>query len=150
MNSPTLIIRPYNANTDTQILSSVWLEASKEAHAFIGETRLLEQQVLIEQVYLPKAETWVACLYDDPVGFISLLDNFIGGLFVDPKRQGLGIGKRLVVHALSLKRELTLDVYTQNQSAFEFYRHLGFVELSRRAEDDDGLPFENARLRCVA
>jgi putative acetyltransferase len=48
-----------------------------------------------------------------------------------------------------LKGELSLEAYTENVQAMGFYRSLGFQELSRRAIDDEGYPFENARLRLV-
>ena len=73
-------IRAYDEATDLHALSAIWFEASRLAHAFIGEQRLSEQRILIEEKYLPNAETWVACLDGAPVGFISLLDTFIGGL----------------------------------------------------------------------
>jgi putative acetyltransferase len=148
MTIENVMIRPFMA-TDTFELSKIWLEASLRAHPFIGERRLFEQQGLIEEHYLPSAETWVASVDEQPAGFISLLETFVGGLFVSPHRQGLGIGRQLIGHALDLKGELLLEVYTQNRQAMGFYTTLGFQELSRRPIDDEGYPFENARLRLI-
>ena len=148
MENEDLLIRPFAAH-DTVPLSKIWLDASRLAHPFIGEQRLLEQRLLIEQDYLPKAETWVAMAHGKAAGFISLLDNFICGLFIAPHCQGLGIGRRLIAHALALKGELNLEVYTHNAQAMRFYAGLGFQEISRRAIDDEGHPFENAHLRLT-
>ena len=101
---------------------------------------------MIEQTYLPMAETWVACHQGKSIGFISLLDDFIGGLFVAPDWQGHGVGRKLIAHALDRKGKLSLEVYAENRQAVRFYTGLGFTEVSRRPTDDDGLPFENARL----
>ena len=149
MKNHDVVIRPFAPATDTQKLSCIWLDASLVAHSFIGERRLMEQRALIEDQYLPSAETWVASVSDQPSGFISLLDTFIGGIFVSPNRQGLGIGRQLIAHGLSLKGELSLEVYTENQQAVDFYKALGFEELSRRPMDADGYPFENAHLRLI-
>lgn len=142
-------IRPFAPDADTRTLSRIWLEASRLAHPFIGETRLSSQQSLIETQYLPHAETWVACINGEPAGFISLIDTFIGGLFVAPDQQGMGIGRRLIDHALNLKGELSLEVYTANAQAMRFYSALGFREVSRRPLDDEGYPFENAKLHLI-
>lgn len=150
MKNVDLSIRAYDEATDLQTLSVIWFDASLLAHAFLGEARLREQRALIETIYLPTAETWVACHRGETVGFISLLDTFIGGLFVAPQQQGLGAGRALVQHALSLKGELSLEVYTANDQALGFYRSLGFEEISRRPVDDEGLPFENSLLQLKA
>lgn len=144
-----VVIRPYWPEDDLKKLSRIWLDASLLAHPFIGEQRLLEQRALIEDRYLPNAETWVACMGGQACGFISLLQNFVGGIFVSPDRQGLGIGRQLISHALDLKGELELEVYTDNRQAMSFYTRLGFQELSRRRLDDEGYAFENARLRLI-
>lgn len=146
MKNVETTIRAYEASTDLEALSAIWFESSLLAHPFIGEDRLREQRVLIETKYLPEAETWVACRAGEPVGFVSLLEHFIGGLFVASGQQGNGIGRTLVAHALKLKGELMLEVYTDNKQAYAFYEALGFKELSRRAQDDEGLPFENAQM----
>lgn len=143
MKDMDITIRAYEA-ADLEKLSALWFEASLIAHAFIGEACLREQRVLVETVYLPGAETWVAVRGGEPAGFISLMEDFIGGLFVSPHHQGAGIGRRLVRYAVQLKGPLRLEVYTANTQAFAFYKALGFEELSRRAQDDQGLPFENA------
>jgi ribosomal protein S18 acetylase RimI-like enzyme len=149
MKNHEVVIRPYAPEDDLKKLSRIWLDASLMAHPFIGEQRLLEQRALIEDQYLPNAETWVACIDGQPRGFISLLDSFIGGIFVSPARQGLGIGRQLIAHALNLKSELELEVYTDNKQAVAFYTRLGFQELSRRPRDDEGHAFENAHLRLI-
>ncbi len=148
MMNEDVVIRPFEA-TDTADLSKIWLEASLIAHPFIGERRLTDQRGLIEDQYLPRSETWVATMAGRPVGFISLLQTFIGGLFITPERQGSGIGGKLISHALKLKGELTLEVYTENTQAVSFYRRIGFQELSRRSVDDEGFPFESARLHLA-
>ena len=151
MNIANMTIRAYDPARDTQRLCAIWLEASRIAHPFIGEERLIEQRRLIEEVYLPesKTETRVACLDGTPAGFIALLGTFIGGLFVAPDQQGHGIGRLLVEDALSRRGALSLEVYTANEAAFGFYKALGFREVSRRDVDDEGYPFENARLELT-
>lgn len=149
MKNHDVVIRPYAPIDDLKKLSRIWLDASLLAHPFIGKQRLLEQRALIEEQYLPNAETWVASIDEEPSGFISLRDTFIGGIFVSPAQQGRGIGRQLIFHALILKGELELEVYTDNRQAVNFYTRLGFRELSRRPHDDDGYAFENARLRLV-
>lgn len=146
MKNPNVVIRAFDMAADLGKLSSIWFRASLIAHPFIGEQRLLEQQRLIKEKYLPNSDTWVACRSGEAVAFISLMDKFIGGLFVDPDEQGQGIGRRLIAHGLERKGELSLEVYVQNDKAFRFYKALGFVELSRRHHDDEGQPFENAYL----
>lgn len=146
MTNQNVIIRPFDMRGDTKQLSGIWFDASLKAHPFIGRQRLLEQRDMIEQKYLPNSETWVACRSGEPLGFISLLDSFVGGIFVAPNQQGQGIGRKLIGYALDRKGELSLEVYTQNEQAVRFYASVGFREESRRPVDDEGFPFENAHL----
>lgn len=143
MKTQNILIRPFDRVTDVENLLGIWFDASLRAHPFIGEPRLVEQRSLIEKDYFPTAETWVACHNGEALGFISLLGSFIGGIFIAPDRQGMGVGRRLIAHAL----ELSLEVYTANRQAFDFYISLGFQEVSRRDVDDFGYPFPNAALQ---
>lgn len=149
MTEETVTIRPFRM-PDTEQLVAIWWDASMLAHAFLGEDTLCEQKMLVRDIYLPQAETWVAVLKGQPVGFIGLIGNFIGGLFVTPDQHGRGIARCLVEHALRLKETLELDVYADNPIAPGFYRHLGFKEISRRPTDDDGRSFPLIRMRLSA
>ncbi|QXR01339.1 GNAT family N-acetyltransferase [Streptomyces sp. WY228] len=64
------------------------------------------------------------------------LDAEIGGLFVAPEAQGTGMGRRLVEHAAALHGSLTLEVYEKNTRARGFYARMGFVEESRRVDEE--------------
>ena len=139
-------IRPYNAATDLTRILDIWFAASLKGHPFIGRDKLAEQRQLIRDVYMPQAESWVLCREDEVVGFISLLGNNVGGLFVDPRCHGMGFGRRLINHAVDLRGELSLEVYLANEQACGFYHSLGFREVSRRDTDDLGYPFPNATL----
>lgn len=149
MKNTEFSVRAYMAS-DLAKLSKIWIAASMQAHPFLGETRLREQQILIENEYLPQFETWVACRKNEPVGFIGLVETFIGALFVDQNLQGGGIGRTLVAHALELKGELQLEVYADNTQACAVYERLGFKEISRRADEGEGLPFETIQMQLNA
>jgi len=141
-----LQIRPYRADDKSRLLL-IWRAASEVGHPFFSKDQLDEQQRLVGEVYLSIAETWVAQDDGEPVGFIGLLDSFIGGLFVSPEAHGRGIGRALIAHALERKHSLELEVYARNENAVGFYRRLGFFEVDRRPTDDNSLPFEVIRLR---
>lgn len=141
----SLAIRRYEP-ADLNEMARIWLEASRVGHPFLDAAVLQRQFELVRDIYLPQAETWVAYDGTAPVGFIGLLDNFIGGLFVDPVKHGTGAGRALVEHAAALKGPLNVDVYALNVAALGFYRRLGFIERSRLPTDAEGLPFELFRM----
>jgi ribosomal protein S18 acetylase RimI-like enzyme len=131
---------------DTARLVAIWRAASEKGHPFFTAEQLDAQAALVGEHYLPLAETHVAQRDGEILGFISLLDQVIGGLFVDPRCHGTGIGRQLVEHATRLRPQLELEVYTLNGSARRFYDRLGFAETGRRPTDDNGLPFELIKL----
>lgn len=140
MAHPSLTIRLFESCDKARALD-IWLEASAIAHPFFTAEQLREQQALVRDIYLDKAETWVAEADGILLGFIGLLDNWIGGLFVAPTAQRKGVGRALVEHASSLKGALALEVYEANVTAQAFYQRLGFEVTDRRETDDNGLTF---------
>ncbi len=131
------MIRPF-CNQDTESLLTVWYEASILAHDFIRADFWAGERDTIRNEYLPKSETYVYLSDGDLVGFISLLDDHIGGLFVHPQAQGQGIGNALVLYAAELRGDLTVNAFVLNDRAVRFYERLGFVEQGRGTEPATG------------
>jgi putative acetyltransferase len=67
-----------------------------------------------------------------------LHDGHLEALFIDAAARGLGVGKALLLHALSLYPNLTVDVNEQNQQAVGFYQHMGFQVFGRSPVDSQG------------
>jgi ribosomal protein S18 acetylase RimI-like enzyme len=133
-------LRPYSAGTDAEACLDVWRRASELGHRFLCHDQLDADAVLVRDIYLPKAEIVVAESEGRLTGFVALLDAFIGGLFVDPRLHGQGIGRALVGAAAARHGDLSVEVYAENTGALAFYRRLGFVETGRRPRDDQGRP----------
>ncbi len=134
-------IRAYRDAEDREACLDVWLRASRVGHPFLSEADLRAQREQVDRLYLPNAENWVAVDGEGRVvGFVGLLDGLVGGLFVDPDRHGLGVGRALVGHAARLKGELTVEVYAAN-GAVAFYRRCGFEPVGRKDSDAEGRPF---------
>lgn len=129
-------IRAYRDDLDRDRLAEIWLAASRVGHPFLSEAELLEQLAQVRDIYLPQAENWVVEDEAGQIGFIGLIDDFIGGLFVDPTAHGGGYGKALVLHAVALKGTLDVEVYAANAAAIAFYRRLGFLEVSRGRQEE--------------
>lgn len=139
-----ILIRAYDDSIDRDALSKIWLEASLESHDFIGAELIHSKRDAFRDEYLAIAQTFVAVHDSVPVGFISMIYDLIGGVFVVPQYQRQGIGRLLVEEAFKVKKSLKLEDYVKNKQAAAFYNALGFKEISRRDRDDQGLPYELA------
>ena len=116
---------------DTDALVAIWASASTLAHPFLTEAFIAEETANLRTQHLPNAETWVLEHTGEPAGFIALVDDEIGGLFVAPSHHGKGFGRALVDHAVAIKGPLRVEVFEKNQIGRRFYDRYGFLEVDR-------------------
>jgi putative acetyltransferase len=131
--------------SDLDRLLDLWERASRLAHPFLDDDFLRRERRTIADVFMPKSETWVYVREGAAVGFISLLGNEIGGLFVDPSAQRQGIGRALVDHARSLRGELEVEVFAANRIGRGFYEGYGFTPAGEGKEAETGHPILRMR-----
>lgn len=115
-----MIIRTYIEN-DLDRMVKIWFEGSKQAHNFINEDYWESNKTSMKEEYLPMSQSYV--IEEDGVvmGFISMIDNYLAALFVDPNEQGKGYGKILLDYVKDQKESLDLKVYQENKNAIRFY-----------------------------
>jgi putative acetyltransferase len=130
-------IRHYRS-TDLQAVISSYESASKLAHPFLKNEFIAQVIEEIPEKYLPNADTWVAEVDGEVVGFISLMGDLIGALFLQPSYHGQGIGKALMDKAKELHTELELAVFTENYIGRRFYTQCGFRIVEERIHEETG------------
>jgi GNAT superfamily N-acetyltransferase len=143
-------LRNYVADTDLDRCLEIWREASEVAHPFLDAASLVADSVVIRQTYMPAAEITVAERDGEVIGFIALLGDLIGGLFVHPSGHRHGAGRALIADALARKRHLEVEVYEANAGARAFYTACGFFETGRRETDDHGRELSLIRMALNA
>ena len=118
------IIRKYKDEDLNDVLSS-WESASKIAHPFLTEEFLTQERYNIPNVYLPIAETWVVEQESLVIGFIALIGNAIGALFVKPQFHGTGAGRALMARAKTLRSHPSVAVFQEHRVGRTFSRSSG-------------------------
>lgn len=119
------MIRQYN-ETEIPYLVDIWYQASTLAHPFLKDTFVEKVKHDMTNVYLPNSNTWVYEEDNEILGFIAMLDNEIGGLFVHPKHHSKGIGTQLVNHMRNYFTTLEVEVFKNNAIGLPFYQKYGF------------------------
>jgi putative acetyltransferase len=119
------MIRKYQ-DKDIEAVVSTWRAASELAHPFLTEEFLDQEADNLRNIYLAFAKTWVMEADGAVVGFIALIENEIGGLFVAPKFHGQGLGRALVDKAVAEKGPLEVEVFRENVVGRRFYDAYGF------------------------
>ncbi|MFN3943316.1 MAG: GNAT family N-acetyltransferase [Allosphingosinicella sp.] len=64
---------------------------------------LQEQLPKLRDVYIPHADNWVATDGESILGFIGMVENHIGGLFVAPEAHRGGVGRLLPARSGMMK-----------------------------------------------
>lgn len=139
------MIRPFT-NADHDDVIAVWRRASRQAHPFLDEEFLAREQREISERWLPLSETTVYETNGRVVGFVSVVGAEVGGLFVDPDYQSMGIGRSLLDHVLFSRSSLELDVFEANTIGRRFYDTYGFEVVGRSVHEDTGQPQLRLRL----
>ncbi len=140
------VIRRYR-NEDLTELLDVWLRSARDAYHFLDESFFEAELVAIEQAWMPVAETWV---YEDEgrvVGFIALIGDEVGAIFVRPDMQGRGVGRALMDHARELRDRLELNVFKENAKGRRFYDRYGFRFVDEHVNEQTGRPELRLELR---
>ena len=130
-------IRKYN-DTDCEAVIEIWYAASLVATPFLSDEFLTWEREQIREVWMPSAETWVFETEGSVVGFIALLDNEVGAIFVHPEAQGRGVGRALMDHAASTRDSLYLDVFKENAIGRRFYDRYGFKYQFEHVQEETG------------
>ncbi|MDA0379159.1 MAG: GNAT family N-acetyltransferase [Bacteroidetes bacterium] len=127
MNHP---IRSYEPHDQERIVA-IWEASSRIATPFLSEDFMAKTRQQIREVWLPTAETWVFEENARVIGFVTLIGNEIGGIFVDPTVQGKGVGRSLMDWASLHHEPLLVEVFAANTIGFQFYERYGFRETNR-------------------
>lgn len=119
-------IRKYR-DCDLDDVMNIWRNSSRYAHPFLPDEEILREEKEIKEELMPIVETWVAEENDIILGFISLINSNVGGLFVDTKYHRMGIGSNLINRACELYGDLEVDVFKENEQGNKFYKKMGFL-----------------------
>ncbi len=130
-------VRQYQKK-DLNHLLTVWENATKLAHPFLTEEFLNTERYNIPNVYLPNADTWVAEFDGTVIGFIALIGNEIGAIFVEPKFHGAGVGLSLMNKAQQIHSNLEVEVFEKNSIGRKFYSKYGFSLLNKKIHTPTG------------
>lgn len=121
-------------------LIEIWFDASCAAHDFIQPDYWESQKGAMRECYLPLSSN-IVFVHDESgeiLGFMSLIDDFLAGIFVAPSAQRQGIGVRLLRLACKIHPTLSLRVYEKNIAARAFYEKHGFLCVETRREEGTG------------
>jgi len=131
------MIRPFNID-DTDSMIEVWRGSASIAHDFLSTEYMDKEENNIRHVYIPNTKSWVYEIDQRVVGFISMINNEVGAIFVLPEYQGQGIGKELMDLVSSMYSELEVDVFVKNRFGRSFYHKYGFKLVSKYEHDKTG------------
>ena len=130
-------IRQYE-DTDLEAVLSAWESATRVAHPFMTDAFIAQERKSVAEFYLPNTDTWVVELDSEVKGFIALMGNEVGAIFLQPECHGRGAGKALMDKAQALHGDLEVEVFKENAIGRKFYARYGFEQLEEKLHESTG------------
>jgi putative acetyltransferase len=130
-------IRQYE-DTDLEAVLSAWESATRLAHPFMTDAFIAQERENVAELYLPNTDTWVVELSAEVKGFIALMGNEVGAIFLQPECHGRGAGKALMDKAQAIHGDLEVEVFKANAIGRKFYARYGFEPLEEKLHEPTG------------
>lgn len=132
-------IRQYQASDLEAVLCS-WETATRLAHPFMTDEFLAQERINVAEVYIPNTDTWVVEIDGNVEGFIALMGNEVGAIFLQPGFHGKGAGRALMDKAQQLHGDLEVEVFKANSIGRKFYLQYGFEQIQESLHEPTGQP----------
>lgn len=125
-----------------ETLTALWRKSVASTHNFLSasEINAIEPEVKMGLKNVKHLVVTIA-LNGEFCAFMGVEKRRLEMLFVLPKMQGKGIGKKLLEFAIKKYNVSSLTVNEQNLQAMGFYEHLGFKPYKRTPCDEQGRPY---------
>ena len=133
------MIRKYQ-ETDVDQVVDVWHTSASVAHPFLDAAFMEKEKKNVRELYLPNTETWVSEQGNQVVGFIAMMGNEVGAIFVRPEQHGQGIGTQLMNVVAELHTELEVEVFERNTIGRAFYDKYGFTPIRQSVHEETNEP----------
>lgn len=130
-------IRQYQESDLEAVLSS-WETATRLAHPFMTDEFIAQERVNVAKIYMPNTDTWVVEIEGRVEGFIALMENEVGAIFLQPEFHGKGFGKSLMDKAKELHGNLEVEVFKENMIGRNFYSQYGFQTVEEKMHEPTG------------
>ncbi|MCZ6595982.1 MAG: GNAT family N-acetyltransferase [Bacteroidetes bacterium] len=141
------MIRKHNPE-DIEVILDIWYKASTLAHPFLETSYVEKVKKDMKNLYIPNSQTWIYEEKNTVIGFISMLENEIGGLFVLPNYHSKGIGTQLVNFIRAFHDELEVEVFEKNIIGRTFYDKLGFKLMHRSTHSESDNEVLRLKIKC--
>ncbi|MCI8791788.1 MAG: GNAT family N-acetyltransferase [Eubacterium sp.] len=122
---------------DLEAVMELWLMGNTEVHSFISPKYWQQNFSEIQRV-VPIARTYVYEHKGKVKGFISAMEGYILGIFVDSDIRKCGMGMVLLDCLKQKEKNLTVTVYEKNVDAVRFFMRQKFRVESELTEDSTG------------
>lgn len=129
------MIREYHSS-DIKHIEEIWLKASAISQSFLSSSFNESERKKLSSVYIHQTETWVYEEENQIKGFIAMIDNEIGALFIDPSSHRQGIGSLLIDFVAMLHEVLEVEVFKKNTMARAFYKKFGFTPIKEHFHEE--------------
>ena len=143
-SSINISILPYDSSMLPAMLK-IWEDSVRASHFFLTDSDIVEIKEEAKGAFEFLQNILVAKVGEDFAGFIGVSEKTIEMLFANPKFFNLGLGKRLILEATNRffdkQNEILVDCNEQNERGLEFYKKLGFKQVSRSEKDPSGRDF---------
>lgn len=141
------MIREFETEDKEQALDA-WEKAAREAYTFFDESFFKKERKTLSDANFDVTEKWAYEADGKVVGFVAMIENEVGGIFVDPAYQGRGIGRALMDKVRETREFLELSVFEKNKIGRRFYDRYGFKHVGDVMNEEFGEMELRLRIDC--
>lgn len=131
------IVRPMRENESLHVMA-IWAAYVQKYHSFLSHKWMAETRLLMSTQYLQASEVYVYQYHDRIVGFVGMVANYVGLLFVESEYEGQGFASELLNQVNTRDGNLVTSAYSKNKDGSSFYERHGFVFDKETLHEESG------------